>query len=147
MRVGPKENCNLRLLIAKIIGSAGSIVPCRITEPFLVLSEVENLVRNMIGDKFTPTELAEVRDPEDGRAVANVADLTFGEYVRLLEAPARWARLGLEIDRTLFCREVNRVRVIRNNVMHFDPDGIAPEDLITLRRFAQFLKRLEQLRA
>ena len=118
-----------------------------LTEPFLVLSEVENLVRNMIGDKFTPAELTEMRDVDDAeRPVRNVADLTFGEYVRLLERPDRWERLGLEIDRTLFCNDLNKVRIIRNDVMHFDPDGIEPEDLIRLRNFAQFLKRLEKLR-
>jgi len=118
-----------------------------LTEPFLVLSEVENLVRNMIGDNFTPSELAEVRDAGDrDRPVENVADLTFGEYVRLLEKPERWERLGLKIDRALFCQDLNKVRVIRNDVMHFDPDGIDPNDLIRLRNFAQFLKRLEKLR-
>jgi predicted transcriptional regulator len=118
-----------------------------LTEPFLVLSEVENLVRNMIGDKFTPSELGEVRDAGDQeRLVESVADLTFGEYVRLLENPDRWERLNLRIDRNLFCQDLNKVRIIRNEVMHFDPDGIEPEDLVRLRNFAQFLKRLEKLR-
>ena len=119
-----------------------------LTEPFLVLSEVENLVRNMIGDRFTAAELAEVREAgATDRPVATVADLTFGEYVRLLEKPDRWERLGLQIDRNLFCQDLNKVRLIRNDVMHFDPDGVEPEDLTRLRNFAQFLKRLEKLRS
>jgi len=36
------------------------------------------------------------------------------------------------------------VRSIRNDVMHFDPDPVAPEDLGILRKFARFLGDLEE---
>jgi hypothetical protein len=35
------------------------------------------------------------------------------------------------------------VRKIRNEVMHFDPDGIPEKDLMTLREFSRFLQRLQ----
>jgi hypothetical protein len=38
---------------------------------------------------------------------------------------------------------LNKVREIRNDVMHFDPDGIPPADLEQLRDFAHFLQRLQ----
>jgi hypothetical protein len=72
--------------------------------------------------------------------------LTFGEYIRLLENPERWERLQLTIDRALFCKNLDRVRAIRNDVTHFDPDGITPDDLETLRKFTNFLKQLEVIR-
>ena len=118
-----------------------------LTEPFLVLSEIENLIRNLIGGGFAMNELIEALDPGAAdRQVSSVADLTFGEYVRLLENPNRWSRLRLQIDRDLFCKNLDRVRKIRNDVMHFDPDGITAKDLAELQIFAQFLKRLEELR-
>jgi predicted transcriptional regulator len=65
-----------------------------LTEPFLLLSEIENLIRNMIGDRFSLMELIAARDPDSQhREVHSVADLTFGEYIRLLENPERWGRL------------------------------------------------------
>lgn len=119
-----------------------------LTEPFLLLSEIENLVRNMIGDRFSPAQLLAARDPDSqDREVRSVADLTFGEYIRLLENPERWDRLQLAIDRTLFCKNLDRVRTIRNDVTHFDPDGITPADLDALRDFTNFLKELEAIRA
>jgi predicted transcriptional regulator len=119
-----------------------------LTEPFLLLSEIENLVRNMIGDRFLPTELSSARDPDSrDREVRSVADLTFGEYIRLLEDPERWTRLQLAIDRVLFCKNLDRIRTIRNDVTHFDPDGITPADLDTLRHFTNFLKQVEAIRA
>jgi len=91
-------------------------------------------------------ELAQARTPSDeGRDVGSVSDLTFGEYIRLIENPARWARLGLPIDRKTFCGKLEVVRLIRNDVMHFDPDGIPQTDLEQLRDLARFLQRLHNV--
>ncbi len=116
----------------------------QLAEPFILLGEIENHIRRIIGDRFSIDELANASDPGDAeRKVESVADLTFGEYIRLLEHPDRWARLNLSIDRATFCKRLDRVRSIRNDVMHFDPDGIPPEDLERLRDFARFLQRLQ----
>lgn len=115
-------------------------------EPFLLLGEIENYIRKMIQDKFTPEELLEARDPKDAeRDVHSVEDLTFGEYVRLLENPDRWSNLGLSIDRTIFIKQLEQIRMIRNDVMHFDPDGIADSDLEILRDFVRFLQGLANI--
>jgi len=65
------------------------------------------------------------------------------EYIRLLEREDRWAKLDVPIDRVTLCKELDRVRNIRNDVMHFDPDGIPPDDLKRLRDFEGFLQRLQ----
>ena len=115
-----------------------------LTEPFLLLSEIENLIRNMIGERFNKGQLELARDPgASERKVDTVADLTFGEYIRLLENPDRWRHLSIAIDRNIFCKDLDKVRQIRNDVTHFDPDGITPEDLNMLRNFTNFLKQLE----
>lgn len=117
-----------------------------LAEPFLVVGDIENGVRRMVHGKFTVKELEEAKAPgEDGRSIEGPADLTFGEYIRLVELEKRWKKLRLEIDRVEFVSRLNRVREIRNDVMHFDPDGLAPEDMLFLREFAQFLKRLRDV--
>lgn len=118
-----------------------------LAEPFLLIGEIENLVRNMIGDKSDPSELVAARDPESSpRKIGSVSDMTFGEYIGLLENPDRWARLEIAIDRVIFCKNLDRVREIRNDVTHFDPDGITDDDLRQLREFTNFLKQLENVR-
>ncbi|MCI0348965.1 MAG: CBS domain-containing protein [Acidobacteriales bacterium] len=113
-------------------------------EPFLLLGQIENHVRNLIADKFTQAELQAVRDPTDGnREIEDVSDLTLGEYIRLLEHQKRWDKLCVPIDRKTFIEELQRIGRIRNDVMHFDPDGPSTEDLSTLRKFARFLSDLE----
>ncbi len=118
----------------------------QLAEPFLLLGEIENHVRRIISKTFTPQELDAAKDPSDtGRVIESVADLTFGEYIRLLENTARWEKLNLSIDRKSFIEKLDAVRGIRNDVMHFDPDGIPEEDLLSLREFARFLQKLQSI--
>ena len=118
----------------------------QLAEPFILLGEIENHIRRMLGGKFSLAELADTQDAAaTKRTVAGVADLTFGEYVRLLQNPERWEQLGLSLDRLTFCTQLDRVREIRNDVMHFDPAGIPTEDLHHLRDFTRFLQRLQSI--
>ncbi len=95
--------------------------------------------------KFSKEELGAVRDPsDDEREVGDVSDLTFGEYIRLLEEPSRWEKLNLRLDRVIFVKALDDVRQIRNDVMHFDPDPIPPEEIIKLRDFAGMMQVLRQ---
>ena len=118
----------------------------QISEPFLLLSEIENLLRLIIEDRFNLEELQQCKNDDDlGREVNSVADLNFGEYIRLLENEERWKKFEVAIDRVAFCKGLDDVRRIRNDVMHFDPDGVPPEDLERLRDHTKFLRRLHNL--
>lgn len=115
-------------------------------EPFLLLGEVENHLRSLLHGKFSLSELASARESSDlTRQVQAVSDLSLGEIMRFLEKPERWEHIGLGIDRVVFTKGLDEVRRIRNDVMHFDPDGLSDEDLETLRRFVQFLQRLREI--
>ncbi|MDO8207164.1 MAG: CBS domain-containing protein [Gallionella sp.] len=118
----------------------------QLSEPFLLLSEIENHVRLVIDGKFTAEELASAKDYADPeRTIESVADLTLGEYIRLLENPVNWEKAGLTVDRKVFVRELDNVRRIRNDVMHFDPDGITNDDHKLLRYFLQFMHELREI--
>jgi CBS domain-containing protein len=115
-------------------------------EPFLLLGEIENHVRSFLAGKFSREELDTLRDPGDAsRPIEDVNDLGFGDYLRLLQEPSRWERIRLGLDRKCFIKELDEVRQIRNDVMHFDPDGIGENDLAALRKFVLFLQRLRTL--
>lgn len=118
----------------------------QLSEPFLLLGEIEQHIRRLICGKFTADELKGVRDPNDsGREIESVADLAMGEYIRLLEDPTYWERLGLPIDRAAFIEHLQTVRRIRNDIMHFDPDPLGRDDLASLRQFAVFMRSLREL--
>ncbi len=116
-----------------------------LSEPFLLLSEIENLIRNMLAGRFTAADFDEAKDPGDEREIRTVDDLTFGGYLRLMQHTDHWPKIGISIDRVVFCKDLDIVRVIRNNVTHFDPDGVTPEELEKLRDFKAFLSNLERI--
>ena len=117
-----------------------------LAEPFLLIGQIESLLRRLIHGKFTAEELAQAKNPSDAdRTVEGVADLTFGEYIRLLENKERWTKLAVSVDRKEFIRQCSRTRDIRNDVMHFDPQGVDPDALSALQEFGRFLEELRRL--
>jgi len=114
-----------------------------LTEPFLLLSEIENGLRRVIQAKYTLEEIQSAKDPKDTeRTIQSVSDLTFGEYIRLVDHPDRWKKLEVKLDRRSFVKDLHGVRDIRNDVMHFDQDFLEQERLDELRNFAGLLARL-----
>lgn len=108
-----------------------------------MLSEIERQLRDIIDRHFSGDELAAAVDPEDEhRSVESADHLTFGEYIRLLEFPDHWQRLGWNISRKVFIEALAEIRQIRNEVMHFSPDPIAPLDIDKLNKFSQWLRKL-----
>ena len=117
----------------------------QLAEPFLLIGEIENHIRKMLDGKFSASDMASLKTPADGdRSITRVSDLTFGEYIRILELPERWAKLKLSVDRGVFIAELQKVRIIRNDVMHFDPDGLPEAELLVLRRVARFLQQISE---
>lgn len=115
------------------------------SEPFLLVGEIENGIRHLMHGRFSAAELQSARaDTDATRAIERPSDLTFGEYVRLLQEESSWNKLSIKLDRQEFTKQLDRVREIRNDVMHFDPDGLDPDDKTFLTEFAQFLKRVRE---
>ena len=95
--------------------------------PFLLLGEVEDRIRILISRNLSDEEIKKAKDPgDDTREIEDAADLTYGEYVRLLESRENWQKLRLGIDRKLFAGLLNDVREVRNDVMHFRPTRRSP---------------------
>ena len=120
-----------------------SIMLRELTEPFLLLSEIENQLRRLINGHFSAKELKDAKDSGDEkREVHSVTDLTFGECTRLLEKPEHWQRLGVGLDRKTFVTQLSEVREIRNDVMHFHPDGLSADELQRLKNVRRLLQRV-----
>jgi len=114
-----------------------------LSEPFLLLGQIENLLRVLVARSFLLEDMRGAKNPTDTeRAINDVSDLTFGEYVRLLEPMEAWPKLNVSVDRGPFLRELKEVKAIRNDVMHFDPDPLGDIEIALLRNFAAFLERV-----
>ena len=112
--------------------------------PFLLLGEVEDRIRILI-DRNLSDEIKDAKNPGDSnREIEEASDLTFGEYVRLLESRENWKKLRLGIDRKLFIELLGDVREVRNDIMHFRPDSSEPENIDKVRMLHSLLEQLVQ---
>ena len=113
--------------------------------PFFLIGQIERNLRRLIHGRFTIDEMREASSERPGgEQIGGSADLTFGEYCRLLGKQERWQQAGIQASRKEFISRLERVREIRNDVMHFDLDGLGPEDVLLLQQTARFVESLTQ---
>jgi len=63
-----------------------------------------------------------------------------GDYQRVLENRERWQKLGWPLDRVTFIKRLDELRIIRNNVMHFNPEPVPPSAVNKLRSILRLLR-------
>jgi CBS domain-containing protein len=114
----------------------------KMAEPFLLIGEIEHGIRGILSGKFSDAQLQAAKAPPDERTITAITNLTFGEYVRLLSADEGWSKIDLYVDKSQFVCWLQEVGKLRNNVMHFSPDGLEKAELVKLQEFAEFLKCL-----
>lgn len=109
-------------------------------EPFLIIEQIENHIRKLLDKKFAPEDLTFSTNQEaKSKEIKSLSDLTFGQYVKLVEDPKKFEKLKINVDRTVLAKQLEEVRKIRNDVMHFNTDGITPKNLDLLRQTVNFL--------
>jgi hypothetical protein len=112
-----------------------------LSAPFLILEQIENHIRRILDGRFSLDELKAAIDPSDeSREIKHISDLNFGEYLRIVENPSNWERLNWKLDRATFVKRLDQVRRIRNDVMHFHPDGISAGDFELLQDTVKFMQ-------
>ena len=116
--------------------------------PFLLLAEIENNLRSLIDAKLKKEDIIKACGEEYiPKEFSSISQLSFGNYVRILENDENWKKLSIHLDRATFCAELSEVNEIRNDVMHFDPDPLTEKNLSTLRNVAKMLDLLRSFKA
>ena len=120
----------------------------QLTGPFLLIEEIERNLRNLIFRRFKIPEMAKASSKSGSdKPVKSAADLTFGAYRVLLSQPDHWDRLQLNVERDVFIEHLDSVREIRNDVVHFNPDGINEDAVKKLEDFVGFFRDLNDMNA
>jgi CBS domain-containing protein len=113
-----------------------------LTTPFFQLGEIERRLRRCINRAFSTDDL---RAATGSNRVGSADDLTFGQYVRLLDDESRWRRMDWEwADCKTFIAYLDAARVVRNRVMHFGEE-LSPQDKQTLVQCLNFMRSLDPL--
>lgn len=121
---------------------AGEFFSITQAEAFLLLEQIELQVRILIDRAELLVEDLKKVCNEEGRDVNCIDDLTFGEYQRLIEDPKNWEKFGIKNDHSDFIKFIDDIRNIRNDVMHFEPDGIGESKMQLLREMARYLTEI-----
>ena len=117
-----------------------------LSEPFLLLREIELHVRRLLAGKIGGEDFDTLAiDAPPMPTPKNIAELTFGQYVRLVQHPKIWPKLNLRVDPGVLTSLLEEVRLIRNDVMHFDPDPMTGDELDKLKQTVNFMQRIQEL--
>lgn len=98
------------------------------TLPFLLIGELDQELRQIMTTIDLDTIRAICAEP-DRPVLTSHDDMTMGHYQRVLENPECWAALGWPLDRRTFVDRIGELRKLRNDITHFNPDGV-PEDAV-----------------
>ena len=115
------------------------------TEAFVLLSELECHIRNLLRDKILVEDLKKLCTTDE-KAVETIDDLTFGGYITLFGNEKQWEKLHIAADRKTFIVQLEEIRQIRNDVMHFRPAGVSNYQKERLENVLEYLRSLMSFR-
>lgn len=113
---------------------------------FVMLSEIDQRLRQIVSTIFDEEELDELCGHRPYGTAAREAlsfdDLTFGDYVALLENAECWDRIPSILDGTIFARHLDSIREVRNSVMHSNLDE-SEDNTEKISAFLRVVQRIE----
>lgn len=116
-----------------------------LSKPFLLISEIENSV-NALLMPFAVEDLIHAvhRDTRHRRNIENATSLTFGEKIHFIKKNRK--KLAFKgIDHQTFVDMLFETKDIRNDVMHFDPDGLTEAKINHLHNMSHLFQDLRKL--
>src|SRR5690606_23412045 len=117
----------------------------KLIEPFIELQQIELSLRNLIEAKIDNEKfLAFCTKTLPYRKAKSSDDLTFGDYLKVVNNAEFWELFNLDLDRKAFVEKLDTVRAIRNEVMHFKTKGVSRRDLKHLKDVSKFFRVLER---
>ena len=127
--------------VAGIVTTADVVRKYReLSTPFILIGELDQVLRQLVSRTFSLEDVTSLCDADGSRSVRSFDDLDIGDYQRVLENPDCWAKLGWPLDRSTFVKRLDELRLIRNNVMHFNPVPLPPNTVERLRYILKLLR-------
>lgn len=137
---------NNKLISGIVTATDVGILFHKLAEPFLIIEQIENLVRRLLDNKLTFDNIKGVLDTNSyDKEIKSLSDLTFGHYVRIIENKQLFDKLHLNVDRVILQKTLDDVRKVRNDVMHFNPEELENSELETLRQALHFLSTIVKI--
>ncbi|MBB1329668.1 CBS domain-containing protein [Pseudoalteromonas sp. SR43-7] len=114
-------------------------------KPFLLIGQIEAAIRKIL-DSLASVELLKAsKHGDDVRNVEKPEDLNFSEYKTVLSNDILWTKLDINLCKSEVLKTLEKVRIARNDVMHFHPDDESDESIVTLQNAATFFDKLAKV--
>ncbi|MFC9856775.1 MULTISPECIES: restriction system modified-DNA reader domain-containing protein [unclassified Streptomyces] len=111
-----------------------------LASPFFLVGELDQRLRRVMTRTFKLPDVQDNCDPQGQRGITSFDDLSIGDYQRALENPALWSQLGWPLDRKVFGKRLGEIRIIRNDLMHFNPDPLPDDAIQKIRNMIALLR-------
>lgn len=117
-----------------------------LSEPFIEIEVIENSIRQLINDHIPMEKVIEFcNDKFPEKKISSTSDLTFGEYIGIIENPELWNEFNLNLDRKVLIEKLHSIRSIRNELMHFRIRELPEERLKNLKDVSWFFRMLHRI--
>jgi len=117
-----------------------------LVEPFLLLGMIEGELREIIETYIPKSDYSyyfSVKEHSERRKT--IKDLTFSEYITVLCSEDNWEKLDLPtISKEIVMSHLDKVREIRNKVMHFHPEDNLLNQVNILRKTFDFISKIKK---
>jgi CBS domain-containing protein len=108
--------------------------------PFFLIGEFDQRLRRILAETFPIAHAVALCAPDGDRTIGSFDDLSIGDYQRILENEDSWKTLGWPLDRKVFVKRIDELRLIRNDLMHFNPDPIPDGAVQKIRHMIALLR-------
>lgn len=116
------------------------------TLPFLLIGELDQELRQLMGAVDFDT-IRRICTVPGQKPLASYDDMTMYHYQSVLTNAECWDGLGWPLDRKAFVAQLDVLRRIRNDVMHFNPDGVPDGTVDKLRHMLALIREFGSLEA
>jgi predicted transcriptional regulator len=106
--------------------------------PFFLIGEVDQELRQLIQNNIDEDSSRKAcsKTPFD-----TYESMTMWHYQQVLDNPDCWKQLCWAVDRRMFVERLGKIRKLRNVVMHFNPEPIAPAQVEQLKIFLDLIRK------
>ncbi|WP_433151894.1 hypothetical protein ACQPZ8_16290 [Actinomadura nitritigenes] len=111
-----------------------------LTGPFLQLGEIERRLRRCV-ERMCPT-VEELQKASNFKKATSPEDLMLGQVLMVFKKTDRWERLKWALPQQDFVKKLEALKNIRNQVAHFRPNPLTPEERTQIEVFASLVKYL-----
>lgn len=127
--------------VAGIVTTADVVRVYReLATPFFLIGELDQVLRQIISHTFSLDEVIAICDPDGVQGISSFDNLDMGHYERVLENGASWDKIGWPLNRITFTKRLDELRIVRNNVTHFNPDPVPVGTVDKLRHILKLLR-------